>query len=235
MELTFTKSPGRAFLINGEYLPQEHYITSAAIVDDEYDRRWKDMIKQGNLLQSLIAEGHWGVLDHACPTFKIECPIFVARQLMRSSNSSFNEISGRYREVKPKFYIPREYWKDVRRQDLGLEPIAIEWQEALEVSYKRSVGDSWEVYESMVSQGVRKEQARLALPLSTFTEFWWTAPLSDWLHMLNLRLDSHAQWETQNIAAQILGELNRYYPNVIELWERYARGPINEAGTIQTP
>ena len=235
MEITFTKSPGQAFLLNGAYLPPEEYITSAAIVDDSYDRPWKDPVKQGNLLQSLIAEGHWGVLDHACPTFKIECPIFVARQLMRSSNSSFNEISGRYREVKPKFYIPLEYWKDVPRKDLGDDPEPADYQTELETEYKSSVGHSWDVYESMVAQGVRKEQARLALPLSVFTEFWWTAPLSDWLHMLNLRLDSHAQHETQIVAGYILSELDRIYPNVIELWNRYARGPINEHGTIQTP
>ena len=237
MNIKITDKTGSVIFLNKHLMPSQDYMVCSAVVHDSYDEKIEPLQKHNRLLEGLIKEGHFGVLDHAMPTFKIQCPIFVARQVMRASNASFNEISGRYKVLEGHFYFPEVYHTDVKRTELGEYPKTVNLDkqgEASQLQYD-SVEQAWVTYTKLLEMGIRKEQARIHLPFNTMTEFWMSLKLSDWLHFLNLRTDTHAQAETKFIADLILEELREQFPLIIEYWEKYAKGPINDYGTIQTP
>jgi thymidylate synthase (FAD) len=231
-----TNVPGTSTFLNKSLMPSENVVVCSAVVHDTYDEITTPESRHYKLLEDMIRSGHWGCLDHVAPSFKITCPIFVARQILRASNASFNEMSGRYKIMKPLFYEPKNLYEDVKRKELGETPILISKDEdiILEV-YKLACTSSWSAYTVMLERGLRKEQARMVLPLNTFTEFWMTLKLSDWLHFLNLRLDTNSQMETRFIAELVYEMLKEQFPSIMEYWNKYARGPINGFGTIQTP
>lgn len=233
--MIFTTRPCYVTLINS-YGTDDTIVNAAVVADFLYGRNVAHD-KHERLMAEMIQSGHWGCLDHCFATFKLEVPIFVARQIMRASNMNFNEKSMRYLTAEPRCYIPEEFHTDVKRRDLGEAPETLgpSSTEAATIAYKDACELSFNAYETMLALGVRKEQARGALPVSMFTEFWMSGRLSDWLHFLNLRTDKHAQYETRIAAMAILGELSQIYPRTIHLWVEYGKGPINAAGTIQTP
>lgn len=235
--ITITNVPGTVEFLNRGFMPSDDYMVCSAVVDDSYDSKISPITKHNRLQEELIMQGHFGVLDHVAPTFKISCPIFVARQILRASNASFNEKSGRYKKMEPVFYVPPTFYLDVPRKELGKEHPGIDNPDTISIVnslYELTCNDAWNYYEELLKIGIRKEQARMVLPLNTFTEFWMTLKLSDWLHFLNLRLDTHAQEETQFIALGIYQGLKSQFPKILEYWEKYAKGPINKFGTIQT-
>jgi thymidylate synthase (FAD) len=209
-------------------------LACAALVYDEFDTITLPQARHYKLVDEMVKAGHFGCLDYNIVTFKIDCPIFVARQIMRSSNMNFNEISGRYLEFYPLFYGPREFHTDVKRKELGNAPEPVEDQESLRHIYVDACKSAYETYSIMLAHGVRKEQARMVLPLNAYTSFWMSGRLSDWLHFLNLRLDSHAQAETQYVASLIFDNVHSAYPKTVENWVKYAKGPL-PSGCIQTP
>ena len=234
---SYTTNPGTVKFLNKYLMPSENYIVCAALVAEDYDVVTTPERRHYSLLEEMVQKGHWGCLDHCSPTFRIDMPIFTARQFMRASNSKFNETSGRYKVLKPFSYMPEVFYKDVPRKKLDDEPIPFspEEQEKIGAIYMEAVDTAWESYEEMIQIGVRKEQARMVLGLNTYTSVWASLPLSDWLHFLNLRTDDHAQLEIQWVADDIMTELIRQFPNIMSYWLKYAKGPINEYGTIQTP
>lgn len=233
--MNFTNKPGEVIFLNKDSVPSEDNIVNAALVTDSYDGITEPKGRHDKLLAEMVRAGHWGCLDHQILVFKIKTPVFVARQIMRASNTSLNEVSGRYKKIDPLFYMPEVFYTDVKRKELGEEPVPVENQDLARELYMASTVKAWDAYQSMLGLGVRKEQARMVMPLNMYTEYWMSLRLSDWLHFLNLRLDSHAQMETQHIARLIRHEIKDVVPRIIDLWELYAKGPINEYGTIQTP
>lgn len=234
--IQFTDNPGSVLFLNRANMPTQDFLVNAALVSDQYDGKTAPEKRHEKLFEEMIQAGHWGCLDHAFPTFKIRAPLFVARQIMRASGGHFNEVSGRYKEIEGVFYLPGTFLQDVKRKELGEPGEPVEGgQNYAEYQAQTGIITAWSAYQNLLEYGVRKEQARMVLPVSVFTEFWMTLALSDWLHFLNLRLDSHAQAETRHIASLILAELMEAFPDIIRLWNEYARGPINDHGTIQTP
>lgn len=233
MNLSFTTIPGKVTLINAS--GDDTTIVNAAVVSDQHTGKIEPEKKHERLMKEMFQSGHWGTLDHCFVTFKIECPIFVARQIMRSSNMHFNEISMRYLESDGVCYIPETFYKDVKRKELGGVAEAVGDQYAASVVYKNASKKAYTNYKELIGFGVRKEQARDVLPVGMYTAFWASACLSDVFHMLNLRLDSHAQFETWFVADLMLQELMKKYPESCRLWWKYGKGPINQYGTIQSP
>ena len=233
--MTFTTKPCHVTLINS--CGSDDTIVNAAVVANFMYGVNVSHDKHERLMSEMIQSGHWGCLDHCFATFKLEVPIFVARQIMRASNMNFNEKSMRYLTAEPRCYIPEEFHADVKRKELGDVPLPLDASccYASQAAYTDACEAAFNAYEAMLALGVRKEQARGTLPVAMFTEFWMSGRLSDWLHFLNLRTDKHAQHETRMAAMTILGELSHLYPRTIHLWIEYGKGPINAAGTIQTP
>ena len=155
------------------------------------------------LLEYLLANEHFTPFEHSVFQFHIKCPIFVARQWMRHRWGSYNEISSRYTEVKDEFYIPEKF----RIQDKSNRQGSIESgnlnQEFLLSEYKKAIKNSYQTYEKLLKEGVAKEMARMVLPVSQYTEFYWTINARSLLNFLKLRMDSHAQKEIREYANSI--------------------------------
>ena len=139
--------------------------------------------KEIKLLGRLIKDGHLSTLEHTLFTFRVKCPIFVARQWMRHRTGvSYNERSGRYCKPEFEFYIPE---MDI---DRGVCSGVID-------DMQRICQDSIDRYQDMVSKGCPKEVARALLPQGMYTNFYFTCNLRSFLHFYKLRSDSHAQEE----------------------------------------
>jgi thymidylate synthase (FAD) len=154
------------------------------------------------LIQYLMEHGHHTPFEHAVFKFHIKCPIFVARQWFRHRWASYNEISGRYTEMKYEFYMP-EKWRT--QKDLNYKYADMDEDVTKDLSDK--LGSMYEqayaLYQEFVERGVAKEQARIILPLALYTQFYWTVNARSLLNFLMLRMDEHAQYEIRVYADKI--------------------------------
>lgn len=138
------------------------------------------------LINLLTRLGHESPFEHIVFTFHIKAPIFVARQWMRHRIASINERSGRFTEFEEEFYVPDDQRAENRSKTM---------KEAMEKSF--------EVYRELLSSGVKKEVARMILPLSLYTEWYWTINARSLMNFLNQRADTHAQYEIQRYALAV--------------------------------
>ena len=153
-------------------------------------------------------------------TFRIQCPIFTARQIMRHRTFSYNEISGRYAELAGGYYVPLKWYKQdtSNKQGVGNEVVG---EDTLD--YLVAIQDIDAIYHRLLDSGISREQARMVLPVSTFTSFFMTGNLLNWAKFLKLRLTEHAQYEVWWIASFIAEYISNIYP---ELWEIIGRGDL---------
>jgi thymidylate synthase (FAD) len=174
-----------------------------------------------NLLRYLLVHGHDSPFEHNSLTFLVKAPIFIARQWFRHRvGVSYNEISGRYVEVKEEFYTPVSFRKQsvsnrqasVEADDLNNRAITNLYDDALKIAYK--------AYLSLLKDGVCREQARGLLPQCTYTEFYFTCNLRSLLHFIKLRDSEHAQWEIQRYAKAMKTLASEIFPETFEVLEQ---------------
>jgi thymidylate synthase (FAD) len=158
------------------------------------------------LLEYLLANAHHSPFEHSVFQFHIKCPIFVARQWMRHRIASYNEISARYTEVQDEFYVPAAFrvQDKINRQGSVASP-ALDNAALLKV-YEASIKASYEAYEKLLAAGVAREMARAVLPVAQYTQFHWSVNARSLMNFLDLRLDSHAQYEIR-VYAEALREI----------------------------
>lgn len=159
--------------------------------------------KDKNLISFLMSNNHETPFEHVVFRFHVKCPIFVARQWFRHRWGSYNEISGRYTEVKDDFYIPTYFRTQTGK---NYEYINLTDAECNELNTKFTNFHNWayNFYRKLLDQGVAKEQARMVLPQSMFTEFYWTVNARALMNFLKLRVDKHSQWEIRQYALATL-------------------------------
>lgn len=174
------------------------------------------------LIRRLIRDRHVSTLEHCALTVRVEVPIFVAREWMRHSSQSFNEISGRYAEFEPVFYMPNQDRPIVQtgkpmdyRREMGNE----EQAEALAASYIDATSEAYEAYRDMLADSVAKEVARNVLPVGLYTRFYATACLRSWLSFLDQRTDETALHEIREAAHKVQAILERCYPETMQAWK----------------
>lgn len=168
---------------------------------------------------------------HTTPTemveLKFHCcmPMFVARQWIRHRTANVNEYSGRYSLMPMLFYTPSSEALQTQsgqnnqgRSGLSVSPA--EHAEAVR-RWNEIRQKSRDAYEWMVSNEMARELARIDLPLSTYTQWYWKIDLHNLLHFLKLRVDSHAQWEIQVYGRVMAGMLKRLAPLSYEAWIDY--------------
>jgi thymidylate synthase (FAD) len=152
--------------------------------------------------------------------FKFHCamPIFVARQWIRHRTANVNEYSGRYSIMPDRFYRPT--LENVRQQSAanrqgGEEPIdELTAEQYLE--YLERVEARFPEYEDLLERGVSRELARIGLPLSVYTEWYWKNDLHNTLHFLSLRMDEHAQQEMRDYAYAMFALIQPIVPVACE-------------------
>jgi len=168
------------------------------------------------LIKYLAKHKHISPFGHAFASFHIKAPIFVARQLVKHKFLRWNEISRRYVDDEPEFYVP-DVWrgrsadkKQGSEGEVDLHPMTFVVDpndDNLELNEA-----SLDVYNYMLQQGVAPEQARMVLPQSTMTEWYWSGSLDAFADMCRLRLPADTQQETRVVAQQIDTIMKDLYP-----------------------
>lgn len=169
--------------------------------------------QNAKLIKYLANHEHLSPFNHAFLSFRCKAPIFVARQLVKHKFLPWNEVSRRYVDDEPEFYVPafREKAENVK-QGSGPEIDNIFLQEDYQELLAKANQLALDTYEVMKQEAVCAEQARLVLPLNTMTEWVWSGTLGAWLDMLKLRLDPHTQAETRHVAELIHGFCHVLFP-----------------------
>ena len=153
------------------------------------------MLKQDiKLIKYLAKHKHMSPFGHCFASFHVKAPVFVARQLVKHKFLRWNEVSRRYVDSKPEFYQPTEWRGRSEDKKQGSEGV-------VDVG---KIGDislaSKTLYNSLLDRGVCPEQARMVLPQSLMTEWWWSGSLDAFADMCKLRLAPDTQAETRAVA-----------------------------------
>ena len=166
----------------------------------------KGKTKDQALIIYLMKNKHESPFEKIVMEFHIKCPIFVARHWFRHRIGSFSEKSGRYQKLNFEYWMPENgVWrlqdkKNKQASHLPLTESSYEINDQVHKVYRKA----FEVYESLLSKGIAREQARSVLPLGIYTEFYWTVNFRSLMNFLMLRLDKHAQEEIRVYARAIL-------------------------------
>lgn len=162
------------------------------------------------LINYLATHNHHSPFNHSFLTFRVKAPIFVARQLVKHKFLPWNEVSRRYVDEEPEFYLPSNFRERAKNIKQGSGDILPEGE--LVHSAKIATLTALNYYNDLLSEGVCPEQARMVLPQNTMTEWWWSGTLGAFLDMLKLRLDTHTQQETREVAEKIATQVKELFP-----------------------
>ena len=184
-----------------------------------------DQEKTVGLIRYLMREKHTSPFEHCSATFRVEAPIFVVREWMRHRTQSYSELSLRYTESGCEFYLPPENRPLVNEGSSAHPKLSNHENGKL---YSDVKIDSLLAYEqaensyiNLLEAGVAKEVARNVLPVATYTSFYATANLNNWLKFLDLRngVKGHPQWEIVQCALQVQEKLTELFPVAMEAWK----------------
>ena len=159
------------------------------------------------LIQYLANHGHYSPFGHCFASFHVKAPVFVARQLVKHKFLRWNEISRRYVDSKPEFYEPVE-WRgrseDKKQGSAGRVDIYMDQ----EMQWHRQLT----AYTNLINNGVCPEQARMVLPQSMMTEWYWSGSLDAFADMCNLRTTDDTQYETRLAAILLSNKMLELFP-----------------------
>lgn len=177
-----------------------------------------DELADTKLIQYLAKYKHISPFGHCFASFHVKAPIFVARQLVKHKFLRWNEVSRRYVDDPPEFYTPL-YWrgkssdkKQGSDSTVAINTAYYDRDDGYQTWEDDAYNVSLESYEEMLKLGVAPEQARMVLPQSTMTEWYWSGSLDAFADMCNLRCKPDAQYETRIVADQISEEMSKLYP-----------------------
>jgi len=169
------------------------------------------------LIRYLAKHKHLSPFGHAFASFHVKAPIFVARQLVKHKFLRWNEISRRYVDDEPEFYVPDVWRGRSADKKQGSEGVVNFDGFNLEVADNPYEGGGYSgsalgVYKNLLNKGVAPEQARMVLPQSTMTEWYWSGSLDAFAAMCKLRCASDSQYESRVVADQISEIMSGLYP-----------------------
>ena len=169
--------------------------------------------KDAKLVKYLDRNGHWAPFAHCFASFRIKAPIFVARQLVKHQvGLVWNEVSRRYVDKEPEFWFPK-VWRErpesnIKQGSGGAMPEQELWGQSAHEHCENLL--AW--YRHAIKCGVAPEQARMLLPLTTMTEWYWSGSLAAFARVCNLRLDPNAQEATREVAGHIDKYMRGIFP-----------------------
>lgn len=179
-----------------------------------------DPVRDTKLIDYLAKHGHISPFGHAFVSFHCQAPIYVARQLVKHKFLRWNEVSRRYVDDEPEFYVPN-VWRG-RSED---KKQGSEGQADTTISPDYINNQARMIYKNLLDNGVAPEQARMVLPQSTMTEWYWSGSLDAFADMCRLRCASDTQAETQKVASDISLKMEDLFPVAWEalIGEDYAK------------
>lgn len=208
-----------------DHMGSDLAVVNAARVSFEVEHDRFTVGKDDKLIKYLARHKHWTPFAHCFAKFRIKAPIFVARQLVKHQvGLVWNEVSRRYVNSTPEFYLPEQYRlfsKDKKQGSHETETVdhftyedddgvitSMPIHEAMEQELLNNLA----TYQYLLDSGVAPEQARTHLPLTTMTEWIWSGSLAAFARVCSLRLDPHAQLETRLVADLIDRNMAAIFP-----------------------
>jgi len=172
--------------------------------------------KDAKLIKYLAEHKHYSPFGHCFASFHVKAPIFVARQLVKHKFLRWNEISRRYVDDTPEFYTPDVWRNKSANKKQGSDGENELFNHGKGTGYREREYEHNEqvlsLYQAMLSYNVAPEQARMVLPQSTMTEWFWSGSLDAFADMCVLRLKDDTQYETRLVAQQIDKVMESLYP-----------------------
>jgi len=211
-----------------DYLGGDERIVQAARVS--YGAGTKSFRQDRGLIHYLLRNDHTSPFEQVILTFHTKMPVFVARQWVRHRTARLNEVSGRYSVLKDEFYVPEG--KDIalqsedNKQGRSLEAVPAQLQEKIRSAFTDVQHRSYQDYQDLLEQGLARELARVNLPLSLYTEWYWQIDLHNLFHFLRLRMDPHAQAEIRAYASVMFDIASRVCPLATQAFEEYVAGGV---------
>lgn len=206
-----------------DYMGSDEDVERAARVSYGYGTRKVSQTR--GLVRYLRRHHHTTPSEMVELKFHCAMPMFVARQWIRHRTASVNELSGRYSLMPLLFYKPDlanfALQSPVNNQGRQPEHASPELYRKSVEHWERVRGEASAGYRWMIEEEVARELARIDLPLSTYTQWYWKIDLHNLFHFLTLRADPHAQWEIQEFARVMAGMLKRVAPLSYEAWIDY--------------
>ena len=169
------------------------------------------------LINYLAKHRHMSPFGHCFASFHVKAPIFVARQLVKHKFLRWNEISRRYVDDGVSFYYPEVWRSKATDKKQGSGPALADQEIDLGTTYTVVA----QLYNSLIQKGVCPEQARMVLPQSTMTEWYWSGSLDAIADMCNLRRKEDTQYETRLVANKIDEIMLDLYPHS---WQALTKG-----------
>lgn len=228
-----------------DYMGNDSSVVQAARVS--YGAGTKKVNADKSLINYLLAHRHTTPFEMCEIKFHIKLPIFVARQWIRHRTASVNEYSARYSIVEDEFYVPRAEHlaaqSKINHQGRDESRVlnAAEQKRVLQI-LKEDSEKSYDHYLEMINQnvdgtpidpekdGLARELARMNLPLSCYTQWYWKIDMHNLLHFLNLRADSHAQYEIRVYAEVMLDLVKKWVPACYDAFMKNQKTGKNLSG-----
>ena len=168
------------------------------------------------LIKYLADHNHWSPFGHCSVQFHIKAPVFVARQLVKHQiGLTWNEISRRYVDFPPEFYDVDVWRGRPFDKKQGSSDNTVEWvnRDRRTDTLKSEVENiALKNYNTMIEAGVAPEQARMILPQSMMTEWYWSGTLYAFARVCNLRCSPDAQIESKKVADKIALHCETLFP-----------------------
>ena len=228
-----------------DYMGNDSSVVQAARVS--YGSGTKKINADTALINYLIAHRHTTPLEMCEIKFHIKLPVFVARQWIRHRTASVNEYSARYSIMEDEFYIPKAQHlsaqSKINHQGRDETKVLNEQEQKMVLDIlKKDSTNSYQNYLKMINQnekgevldqdkeGLARELARMNLPLNCYTQWYWKIDLHNLLHFLNLRADSHAQYEIRVYAEIMLDIVKKWVPHCYQAFIKNNKTGKNFSG-----
>lgn len=193
-----------------------------------YDAAWRAGEDQGGdakLIRYLWQNHHTTPFESVTFTFEVKAPIFVFRQWHRHRTWSFNELSGRYRELPAEFYVPApsaigiQSAKNKQGRNVTEQTSELIGERMHEAQLMREQAEqAFKLYGELLKKGWPRELARSILPVSTYSHMFATVNLLNLMKFMTLRCDSHAQYEIRVYSDAMLELVHEIVPVAISAW-----------------
>ena len=222
----------KGFIRLVDYMGGDERVVQSARVS--YGTGTRTYREDAALIDYLMRNSHTSPFEQVILTFHVKLPVFVARQWIRHRTARLNEISGRYSVLKDDFYVPAP--EDVaaqsadNKQGRSEEALDPALAEKVRASLAEGQKEAYAAYSALVEEGIARELARINLPLSLYTEWYWQIDLHNLFHFLELRLDAHAQKEIRLYAEVLLEIAKKVAPRCCKSFEQHVLGGVRFSG-----
>jgi thymidylate synthase (FAD) len=226
----------KGFVRMVDYMGGDARIVQSARVS--YGEGTKTVREDKGLINYLMKNDHTSPFEQVSFTFHCKMPVFVARQWVRHRTARLNEISGRYSVLQDEFYVPEadqirlqsktnKQGRSAQTVDPNPEKegagkqLTLSFAKAIVESITAEQQEVYENYKGMIDDGLARELARINLPVSLYTEWYWSIDLHNLFHFIQLRADAHAQYEIRVYAEALATCAQAVAPLAYEAFEEH--------------